>query len=51
MCPRPPHFSRNALFAGLMPSEIQKRFPKLWVGEEDEGGKNMHEEELLWANS
>jgi len=45
--PTATHFSRNAIFAGLMPSEIQKRFPKLWVGEEDEGGKNMHEEELL----
>ena len=30
-----------------MPSEIQKRFPKLWVGEDEEGGKNLHEEELL----
>lgn len=45
--PTATHFSRNALFAGMMPSEIQKRHPKLWVGEEDEGGKNMHEEELL----
>lgn len=45
--PTATHFSRNALFAGLMPSEIQKKYPKLWVGEEDEGGKNMHEEELL----
>ena len=34
-------------FAGLMPSEIEKRFPKLWLNDEDEGGKNMHEEELL----
>ncbi len=45
--PTATHFSRNAFFAGLMPSEIQKRYPALWVGEEDEGGKNMHEEELL----
>jgi len=45
--PTATHFSRNAIFAGLMPSEIQKKYPKLWVGEEDEGGKNMHEEELL----
>lgn len=45
--PTATHFARNALFAGMMPSEIQKRYPKLWVGEEDEGGKNMHEEELL----
>jgi DNA-binding response OmpR family regulator len=45
--PTATHFSRNAFFAGLMPSEIQKRYPALWVGEEEEGGKNMHEEELL----
>ncbi|MCG9912081.1 MAG: PglZ domain-containing protein [Flavobacteriales bacterium] len=45
--PTATQFARNAFFAGLMPSEIQKKYPKLWVGEEDEGGKNMHEEELL----
>jgi hypothetical protein len=45
--PTATQFARNAFFAGLMPSEIRKKYPKLWVGEEDEGGKNMHEEELL----
>lgn len=45
--PSATQYARNSLFAGLLPSEIQKRFPKLWVGEDDEGGKNMHEEELL----
>jgi len=30
-----------------MPSEIEKRFPGLWLNDEDEGGKNMHEEEFL----
>lgn len=45
--PTATHYARNAIFAGLMPSEIEKRHPKLWLNEEDEGGKNMHEEELL----
>ena len=45
--PSATQYARNAFFAGLMPSEIQKRFPNLWLNDEDEGGKNMHEEELL----
>lgn len=45
--PTATQYARNALFAGLMPSEIEKRHPSLWVGEDEEGGKNMHEEELL----
>jgi hypothetical protein len=30
-----------------MPSEMEKRYPKLWKNDEDEGGKNMHEEDFL----
>lgn len=45
--PTATQYARNALFAGLMPSEIEKRHPNLWVGEDEEGGKNMHEEALL----
>lgn len=45
--PTATQYARNAFFAGLMPSEIEKRFPRLWLNDEDEGGKNMHEEELL----
>jgi len=48
--PTATHYARNALFAGLMPSEIAKRFPDLWKNEEDEGGKNAHEKEFLEAN-
>ena len=40
-------YSRNAMFAGLMPSEIDKLFPDIWLNDDEEGGKNMHEEELL----
>ncbi len=45
--PTATQFARNSLFAGLMPSQIQKRFPNLWVDENEEDRKNNHEEELL----
>ena len=45
--PTATHYARNALFAGLMPSEIERRFPELWKNENDEGGKNLHEAEFL----
>jgi CheY-like chemotaxis protein len=47
--PTATQYARNALFAGLMPSEIEKMFPNLWKNEDDEGGKNMHEEDFLGA--
>ena len=45
--PTATHYARNALFSGLMPSEIEKKYPKLWLNENDEGGKNQYEHELL----
>lgn len=48
--PTATQYARNALFAGLLPSEIEKRFPKLWLNDEEEGGKNLHEEEFLNDN-
>jgi hypothetical protein len=42
--PTATQYARNAFFAGLMPSEIEKRYPKHWLNDEDEGGKNLHEE-------
>ncbi|HET6991293.1 MAG TPA: PglZ domain-containing protein, partial [Bacteroidia bacterium] len=48
--PTATQYARNALFAGLLPSEIEKRFPNMWKNDDDEGGKNMHEEEFLAAN-
>lgn len=44
--PTATQYARNAMFAGLMPSEIKKLSPEYWLDDEDEGGKNMHEEEL-----
>tara|TARA_B100000768_G_scaffold122890_1_gene113682 strand:- start:602 stop:2146 length:1545 start_codon:yes stop_codon:yes gene_type:complete len=48
--PTATQYARNAIFAGLLPSEIQKRFPNMWLNDEDEGGKNMFEEEFLADN-
>jgi len=45
--PTATHYARNALFSGLMPSEIEKKYPKLWLNEQDEGNKNQFEQELL----
>lgn len=45
--PTATQYARNALFSGLMPSEIEKVYPDLWLNDEEEGGKNLHEEELL----
>ena len=42
-------YARNALFAGLMPSDIQHHYPTLWTDEDAEGSKNLHEAELLQA--
>jgi predicted AlkP superfamily pyrophosphatase or phosphodiesterase len=40
-------YARNAMFAGLLPSEIEKVYPQLWEDDDNEGNKNRHEEELL----
>lgn len=43
--PTTTEFARNALFAGLMPLEIEKKYPAVWS--DDEGSRNQHEELLL----
>ncbi|MBK9292612.1 MAG: PglZ domain-containing protein [Bacteroidetes bacterium] len=45
--PTTTQYARNALFAGLMPSEIRRLYPKYWTDEEDEGTKNQYEAELF----
>jgi DNA-binding response OmpR family regulator len=45
--PTATQYSRNAIFSGLLPSEMEKRFPGKWKNDEDEGGKNMYEKEFL----
>ena len=40
-------YSRNAIFAGLLPADIKKHHPSTWLDDHEEGGKNMHEAEFL----
>lgn len=43
-------YARNALFAGKMPLQISQEDAEYWIGEDDEGGKNNFEHELLQRN-
>lgn len=45
--PTATHYARNAMFSGLMPLEISKKYPQYWLNENDEGGKNQFEHPLL----
>jgi CheY-like chemotaxis protein len=40
-------FSRNAIFSGLFPHEIEKKYPELWSLNEDDESLNRYEKELL----
>lgn len=45
--PTATQYARNAFFAGLMPSEIEKRFPEKWFNDNEEGNKNEFERDFL----
>ncbi len=45
--PTATQYARNAIFSGLMPAEIERMFPELWVDEDSEEGKNMNEAPLV----
>jgi DNA-binding response OmpR family regulator len=45
--PTATQYARNAIFSGLMPLEMERRFPSMWQNDEDEGGKNLFEEQFL----
>ena len=47
--PTATHYCRNSIFSGWLPTEMEKRFPTMWQNEEDDEGKNLHEEEFLHA--
>ncbi len=53
--PTTTQYARNSLFAGMMPSEIAKRYPNKWSNDDEDGGKNLEEqffmEEQLKRNS
>ncbi len=47
--PTSTQYSRNSIFSGLMPSQIAEHHPEWWKNDNEEGGKNMHEADLLEA--
>lgn len=47
--PTATQFSRNSIFAGLMPSQIAETMPDLWINDDEEEGKNKSEE-ILFSN-
>lgn len=47
--PTATHYARNAIFAGMLPIDIEKKFPQQWKNDDEEGGKNLFEEEFFKA--
>jgi len=45
--PSATQFSRNAIFAGMMPSQVADKMPHFWINDDDEAGKNNFEEQLF----
>jgi hypothetical protein len=48
--PTATQYARNAMFAGMLPSNIERMFPNMWLNENDEGSKNQYEKEFLENN-
>ena len=47
--PTATQYSRNAIFSGMMPLEMEKHHPEFWRNDNEEGGKNLYENEFLTA--
>lgn len=45
--PTATQYARNAIFAGMLPIDIEKQFPNEWKNDDEDGGKNLHEETFL----
>lgn len=45
--PTATQYSRNAIFAGMMPSQIAGLMPQFWIDDDEEEGKNNFETELF----
>ena len=45
--PSATQYARNAIFSGFLPLDMEKRYPGKWQNDEDEGGKNLFEEDFL----
>src|SRR3990170_5986485 len=47
--PTATQYCRNAIFAGMLPIDIEKQFPGQWKNDDEEGGKNLSEELFISA--
>lgn len=47
LLPTATQYCRNALFAGLLPIDIEKKYPNEWKNDDEEGGKNLFEDVFL----
>lgn len=45
--PTATQYARNAIFAGLTPLDMEKKYPQYWKNDVEEGGKNLYEGEFL----
>lgn len=45
--PTATQYARNAIFSGLMPLDMEKKYPQWWKNDTEDGGKNLHEAEFL----
>jgi len=45
--PTATQYCRNAIFAGMLPIDIEKHFPLEWKNDDEDGGKNLYEETFL----
>jgi len=45
--PTATQYARNSIFAGMFPYDISEKFPKYWVNDDEDGGKNLHEADFL----
>lgn len=48
--PTATHYARNAIFSGMLPIDIEKKFPVQWKNDDEEGGKNLSEDEFFKAH-
>jgi CheY-like chemotaxis protein len=40
-------FARNAIFSGMLPSEMAKTHPDLWINDDEDEGRNNNEDKFL----
>jgi CheY-like chemotaxis protein len=49
LLPTATQYCRNAIFAGMLPVDIEKNFPVQWKNDDEDGGKNLFEEDFFKA--